>query len=61
MMEGRAEEARDILLSLGRQRLGPPDRKTTTAIESIESADVLDAMAKRILAVESWNELIGKS
>jgi predicted transposase YdaD len=56
--EGRAEEARAVLLRLGRKRLGPPDAASLGALQSITDVDRLEGLAERVLEVSSWEELL---
>lgn len=55
---GRATEAREILLRLGRQRFGPPDRSTWAAVERLADLDRLERVTERLLEAGSWAELL---
>jgi predicted transposase YdaD len=59
--EGRAEEARKVLLLLGNEKLGPPDASTREALEAITDLDRLERMLRRLLKVSGWGELLGSS
>jgi hypothetical protein len=58
--EGRLDEAKRILLRLGRKRFGPP----TEAVEAFLSAfteddiDRLEQLGERLLDVSSWQDLL---
>ena len=56
--EGRAEEARALLLRMGSKRFGVPDDQVKAALEAIESLDRLEALADRLLEVETWQEFL---
>lgn len=55
---GKAEEARSLLLRLGRKRFGPPDTAAGVSIAAIDSVERLEHLAERLLEVESWQELL---
>ena len=57
-LEGRAEEARNILLRLGGKRYGTPDAATQSALDAILSLERLELLVERLLEVESWQELL---
>jgi predicted transposase YdaD len=56
--EGKAEEAASILLLLGRERFGDPSPETVATIEAIANVSRIELLAKRLLVVSSWDELI---
>ena len=47
-----------LLLSVGRQRLGDPDKKTEAALKSIQDPDRLERMGIAILKAKSWKALL---
>jgi hypothetical protein len=55
---GRAAEARNLLLYAGTSRFGEPDEAARRRIEAVTSADELEAVFRRVFAVESWMELL---
>jgi predicted transposase YdaD len=55
---GRATEARQMLLLLGRKRLGEPDAPTLAALEALSDPNQLESLALRLFEVESWEELL---
>jgi hypothetical protein len=57
LAEGRAEEARRILLELGGKRFGPPDRRTRAALAQITDLERLERYIGRVYDVESWDDL----
>lgn len=57
-VEGRLEEARNILLRQGNRRFGEPNTSLVERIQSETSLDRLNDLLDRILAVESWDELM---
>lgn len=56
--EGRAEEARSILLLLGTKRFGQPDTQTQASLNAITSLERLEQLIERAVEVESWQELL---
>jgi predicted transposase YdaD len=56
--EGRADEARNLVLRLGTQRFGPPDPAMRSAIDAEYSVERLEALADSMLRAESWEELL---
>jgi hypothetical protein len=58
---GRLEEARHLLLQLGRVKFGrPADNATAERIEQITDLDRLRALAGRVLDVSGWQELLAE-
>lgn len=58
LSEGRAEEAKKILLRLGQKRFGPPGEATKATLEAIEDLERLERMSDRILDAASWQEVL---
>ena len=56
--EGKAEEARTIILKLGSQRFGVPSANIHAIVGSISSLERLDQLVERLLQVETWDELL---
>jgi predicted transposase YdaD len=56
--EGRAEEARRLLVLLGTPRFGPPDAATRTRLDAIPDSDTLERLATRLLSASSWANLL---
>lgn len=57
--EGRTEGMRAMLLELGRQKFRKrPSRKQQEALDSVTDREDLEALAKRLLEVDSWAELL---
>jgi predicted transposase YdaD len=56
--EGREEEARALLLRLGRKRFGPPAPEAEAALAGVTAIERLEALSERLLDVESWEELL---
>jgi hypothetical protein len=59
--EGQAEEARRILLRLGRKSLGKPPAATLVELEAIQEVERLEALTERLLEASSWSELLAAS
>jgi predicted transposase YdaD len=57
-VEGRIEEARDVLLRLGRKRFGPSDDRVQATIQGISSRERLEELSERLLDVTTWQELL---
>lgn len=55
---GKTEEARALLLRLGRKRFGPPDASTVQTVVAISELETLEEWLERLLEVESWAELL---
>jgi predicted transposase YdaD len=55
---GRADEARRIVLRLGRQTLGPPDTRISAELRRIADLEQLEQLADRVLVASSWDELL---
>jgi hypothetical protein len=55
--EGAVQEARKLLLRMGRKRLGKPDKKVLPALEQMD-VDQLERLGDRLLDVSSWRELL---
>jgi predicted transposase YdaD len=58
--EGRAEEARRILLRLGTKVFGVPDAATKGSIATIVNPEQLEVLIERVPEVKTWRELLGK-
>jgi predicted transposase YdaD len=56
--KGRVEGEKRLLLLMGRERLGPPDAETERAIEAITGIEQLEQLARRLMYVSSWEELL---
>ena len=56
--EGRVEEARELLLTLGEQRFGAPDERIRATLAAISDHDRLHALVTRVLHAASWDELL---
>jgi predicted transposase YdaD len=59
--EGRAEEARRILLRQGEIRFGLADAASRTMLETIAELERLERLTERVLKVSSWKELFAES
>ena len=58
LAQGRAEGERRLLLLVGETRFGPPDDATRSRLEAITDADFLERLARRLMIVSSWSELL---
>ncbi len=56
--EGRAQEARTMLLRQGTKRFGPPSPEARSTLEEISDIGRLEVLGERLLDVESWDELL---
>jgi hypothetical protein len=60
--EGRAEEARTLVLQMGRKKFGKaPSKKHQKTLEAITDLARLEALAVRLFHANSWGELLGES
>ena len=57
--EGKAEEARKILLLLGGDRFGEPSAKVQAALNSLADVSRLEELTVRVKHAASWQELLG--
>jgi predicted transposase YdaD len=55
---GKAEEARALLMRIGRKRLGQPDAPTLSTLQGISDVQRLEALCERVQEVSSWDELL---
>jgi predicted transposase YdaD len=55
--EGKAEEARQILLRQGRKKLGNPPKTVRNRIEAMNDLAQLNDLLDRLLDVTNWDEL----
>ena len=59
--EGRAEEARQFVLTLGENKFQKPATKAVReSLEAISEVSELEALGVRILHVNSWEELLAE-
>ena len=57
--EGKAEEARKMLLLQGRDRFGEPSAKIVALLDAVTELRRLEALVIRLLHVKTWEELLG--
>ncbi|HEY2785697.1 MAG TPA: DUF4351 domain-containing protein [Fimbriiglobus sp.] len=55
--DGRAEEARTMILRIGRKRLGAPKPEHEAAITQETDFAKLEALSGRLLDVNTWDEM----
>jgi hypothetical protein len=60
VQEATLQEARQMLMLVGQERLGKPDTGTAAAINAIADVRQLEELARRAVHVRSWRELIGQ-
>jgi predicted transposase YdaD len=60
-IKGRAEEARRLLLRLGRKHLGDPEEGIEAAVRAITDVERLELLAERITEAASWQDLLRTS
>ena len=56
--QGRIDEARRLVLRLGRKNLGPPTKKTVAALTSLDDIDRLERLLEHLGDVKSWKALL---
>jgi flagellar biosynthesis/type III secretory pathway protein FliH len=61
MAEGRTEEARRLLLRLGRKHLGPPAPKFEAMVEKMTELERIEELSERTTDVSTWEELFAES
>src|SRR5947199_3990 len=54
--EGEAQEARKMLLLLGRDRFGEPSAKIVAQLDAVTDLARLEALGLRLLHVKTWEE-----
>lgn len=57
-VQGRAGEARRILIRHGTRKFGPPDEQAKAHIAALADLDRLQDLIDRVLDVASWDELL---
>ena len=60
-LEGRLEEARELLILLGQKLIGPADAATRAAIDSMDDLERLRQSALRVLSAKNWEDLLAGS
>jgi hypothetical protein len=58
LQQGGLKNVRQLLLDLGEDRFGKPDDATVSSITGIEDLSRLMRMGRRLLRVNSWQELL---
>jgi predicted transposase YdaD len=56
--EGRAEEARKLLVLLGRVRLGEPSAEIVARLDAVSDLGQLESLMIRSIDVKTWEELL---
>jgi hypothetical protein len=56
--EGKTEEARKLLLLLGRSRFGDPPAEALAAVEALTDVEKLEELSVRLLQAGSWQALL---
>jgi predicted transposase YdaD len=56
--EGRLTQTRRLLLSLGTDKLGPPDEATVAALTEVDDITALERTLHRLLTANTWAELL---
>jgi predicted transposase YdaD len=59
--EGSIEEARHMVLRVGRKLLGEPDAETERALQAITDLQRLEELGERLPDVKTWPELLGQA
>jgi hypothetical protein len=59
--EGLLEEARRILLLMGRSRFGEPSAQELAAVQALTDVRKLERLSVRLLQASSWQELLGSN
>ena len=56
---GKTEEARKMVLLMGRSRFGEPPPEAVAALEALTDVSQLEELGVRLLQATSWQELLG--
>lgn len=54
---GRLREGRELILALGRDRLGEPSPETVARLEAVTEPEQFPSILRRVAAASSWSEL----
>ncbi len=57
-LEGRIEDAKQVLLDLGQTKFGQPGEQVETVIAAMNDIGRLHALLKKVLNASSWDELL---
>jgi hypothetical protein len=60
-VEGRTQEAREVLIEFGTHRLGAPDARTQAELAAIDDHARLRALAARLFDVTTWDEFLASA
>jgi len=58
--EGRINEARSLVLLLGKRRFGVPPEVVVEKLNSIQDLAVLESIAEQVVEVDGWDQLLSK-
>ena len=61
LREGKAEEAKTILLRLDRKHLGPPAPAFESRVQEMTDVQKIENLTERLFDVSSWDELLAES
>jgi predicted transposase YdaD len=59
LVQGKAEEARRMLVLFAREKLGQPSAKVKTALDAVADVSHLEELAQQVSHVTTWEELLG--
>jgi hypothetical protein len=59
LREGEANEARKMLLLMGRSQFGEPPPEAMAALDALTDVSRLEELGVRLLSASSWQELLG--
>lgn len=57
--EGKADEARRMLLLFARDKFGEPPAEVQAALDAVVDVNRLEELAPQVMHVASWHELLG--
>jgi hypothetical protein len=58
--EGRVVEARRLLVELGTEKLGAPDRGMVATLSRIDDITTLERLLRRLLTANTWTDLLAQ-
>jgi predicted transposase YdaD len=61
LLEGKATEARRILLRLAHKRFGMPSAAMLATVEAIADVGRIEELTEKVLDAKSWDELLAGS
>ena len=55
--QGELRGQRELVMALGRERLGEPSTQVVAQLESVTNPEQFPALIKRVVVAQSWNDV----